>query len=816
MNIADNFIPRIVIFLLFFCSLTCSAQVSQKAFESSNTSDSIKTPSKEMTRDLAGRGLKQSEENFREHQVVLKQNRNFFLIKNEIEETKNFLRKGFNYSRIRREISQLIQWKELSIEGVITHKDSIQTVRNLATTYTLLNELLNRTNGKLNQILTYQKSLGLFQYRLDSLAMDSALYQVPDDSVSMVNYFQKLQFLIRDLKPVNKELKAALDSMQNIEIQVNKFKFDLESVISGTEALRARLFEQFNTNELENLGQTRINDRPVWKIISYSMGKTKLVLLFYVVNHSEMVVLILLFIAAIYFYLVMLKRKVSRENVPQHLIDQVNVLRNPLAFATLLVLTVFPVLLPMPPFVLNGLIWIICAASLTVMIRKSVSRSGFVAWIFFILLFLLSFLNNLILRHSTFERLSMLFLSVSGLAAGIFILVTKKRKEIKEKIILVSIGIMIILQLPAIYYNITGGFNLAKIFMTIGLFVVTIAFLVYWTARFLSSVLRISYYFYHGSEGEKLSLTDEIGNIKVPGFYYVLFFAGWFILIGRDFFFYQTIIDPFRNSLAATRTIGEFSFNYKSILVFFLVLILSAAISQVVSFLASENTILPGKPKKSRLGSWLVLIRITLITAGVLVAFIAAGIPMDRFAFILGAMSVGIGFGLQSLVNNLISGLVIAFEKPVNVGDIVEFGGRTGTMKSIGIRSSVITTLDGADVIIPNGDLLNQHLVNWTLGNSRRRFDLVLNVSLGSDLELTKNLLVGLMLKDERILKDPLPIVLVNKFDVSSVELILRFWASHFDIGREVKSDLIPAIEALFYEQGLTIPFPRQEVHIIP
>lgn len=107
----------------------------------------------------------------------------------------------------------------------------------------------------------------------------------------------------------------------------------------------------------------------------------------------------------------------------------------------------------------------------------------------------------------------------------------------------------------------------------------------------------------------------------------------------------------------------------------------------------------------------MLLVRITIITVGVLLAFVSAGIPMDRFAIILGALSVGIGFGLQTLINNLVSGVIIAFEKPINVGDIVEITGQTGRMKSIGIRSSVVTTWDGADVIIPNGDLLNQHLL---------------------------------------------------------------------------------------------------------
>jgi potassium efflux system protein len=105
---------------------------------------------------------------------------------------------------------------------------------------------------------------------------------------------------------------------------------------------------------------------------------------------------------------------------------------------------------------------------------------------------------------------------------------------------------------------------------------------------------------------------------------------------------------------------------------------------------------------------------------------------MDRFTIIISASGVGIGFGLQTLVNNLVSGIIIAFEKPVNLDDIIEIGGQTGQMKSIGIRSSIITTFDGANVIIPNGDLLSQHMTNWTMGSTRRRYEINVGVAYGT------------------------------------------------------------------------------------
>ncbi|MEI6883945.1 MAG: mechanosensitive ion channel domain-containing protein [Bacteroidota bacterium] len=798
--------------LAFYC-FTCFAQVSIPLVDSVHALDFEMHAKQSKAKDLADLGLKQSQANYRQHQLVLKQSRNFFLLKNEIEKARNFLRIGFKYHEIRDELIQLTRWREQAVDGVITNEDKIQTVPNLTTTSRLLNELLKRTDNRLQQILAYHRSLGHSQSRLDSLAMDSIIYQVPVDSASMTSYLQKLLFLTRDINPVNTKLKTSLDSIQKLEIQVNLLKFELESDIIETESLHSKVFQQFRTNELGFFGENLINDRPFGQIITYSYGKAKLAIFFYSVNHRDKIILILVFALGLYLYLLMLRRKVNNEGSHGHLTGSGHVLGNPLASAILISLTISQFFLPLPPFIFNCVIWILITFSLILILKKSFTPFLFKTWLFFILLFLLALISNLILRHSSFELCSMLLLSFSGVSAGIFFLVSKKKKEIKDRIIFVLIGLLALLQIPAIYFNLTGGFNLAKIFMTNGIFTFIVV-LLFWTARFVNETLLISFYFYQGSEGKTRLLPDEKASKDLPFFYYLICFAGWFVLILRSTYYFQTLFLPFRDSLTTTRTIGMFSFNYQSILIFMLVIFLSALISRIVLFLSSDNMSIHKNSKKGGLGSWLVLIRIAIITAGVLVAFIAAGFPMDRFAIILGAVSVGIGFGLQTLVNNLISGLVIAFEKPVNVGDIVEFAGQTGRMKSIGIRSSVVTTWDGADVIIPNGDLLNQHLVNWTLGSSHRRFELLLGVAYGTDLDKTKRLLLDLMQNDSRILKDPQPLAFVTKFSSSSVHISLKFWVPHFDIGFDVRSDLIVSIDSLFRERGIIIPFPQQDVHI--
>jgi small-conductance mechanosensitive channel len=195
-------------------------------------------------------------------------------------------------------------------------------------------------------------------------------------------------------------------------------------------------------------------------------------------------------------------------------------------------------------------------------------------------------------------------------------------------------------------------------------------------------------------------------------------------------------------------------------------------------------------------------------------AVAAAGIPVDRITIVLGALGVGIGFGLQTLVNNLVSGLIIAFEKPVNVGDIVDVDGQGGKMKSIGFRSSVISTWDGADVVMPNGDLLNAHLINWSLGGNRKRISILIGIAYDADLEKCRQLLTEILNNDQRISKNPGPVVQFEQFSNSSIDLRIYFWTKHIGDTSATRSDLIIAIVAAFKANGIAIPFPQQDIHL--
>jgi small-conductance mechanosensitive channel len=346
-----------------------------------------------------------------------------------------------------------------------------------------------------------------------------------------------------------------------------------------------------------------------------------------------------------------------------------------------------------------------------------------------------------------------------------------------------------------------GLYNLSKNLMTAGYFNVIIGILFLWTIRFIN---------------ETLSLASRVYSGLDKNLFYILLVIGWFTLFGRNFYSFHLISQPMNSLLFDERTLGNYTFNISNILLFFFIIGVSVIVSRIVSFFASDQrpSLSDKNDNKAGVGSWLLLIRILIISTGIFLACAAAGIPMDRIAIILGALGVGIGLGLQALVNNLVSGLILAFEKPVNVGDVVEIGGQSGTMKSIGFRSSVISTWDGADMIIPNGDLLNAHLVNWTLSGSMRRVEILVGVAYKTDLKKAKELLLELFKNDERILLQPAPQVIIKEFNSNSIDIRVLFWVNKYGDWAVTKSDLITAIDQAFKQHKIEIPFPQQDIYI--
>jgi len=206
-----------------------------------------------------------------------------------------------------------------------------------------------------------------------------------------------------------------------------------------------------------------------------------------------------------------------------------------------------------------------------------------------------------------------------------------------------------------------------------------------------------------------------------------------------------------------------------------------------------------------------------LFIIAIMAGLSAAGFNFGNLAIIAGALSVGIGFGLQNIVNNFVSGLVLLFERPIRKGDWIEVGGTEGVVKDIQIRSTVIQTFDRSDVIVPNSELISGQVTNWVLSSQSGRAIVPVGVAYGTDTEKVRDILMAIAEENDDVVKTgymPDPRVLFRAFGDSSLNFELRVFLYNVDNRLSVISDINFAIDKAFREQGIEIPFPQRDLHI--
>lgn len=207
------------------------------------------------------------------------------------------------------------------------------------------------------------------------------------------------------------------------------------------------------------------------------------------------------------------------------------------------------------------------------------------------------------------------------------------------------------------------------------------------------------------------------------------------------------------------------------------------------------------------------LIHYAFMLIGCLLALGALGVDLQSITIIGGALGVGIGFGLQSIVNNFVCGLILLFERPVKVGDLVEIDSQWAQIKKIGLRATIVETFDQAELVVPNSEFVNNKVKNWTLTNRASRLAIPVGVAYGSDVAQVLRILRECAEEHPLVMKNRPPMVLFMKFGESSLDFEVRVYAE-VDHRLTVQSELLQSIDRRFREAGIEIPFPQRDFHI--
>ena len=209
------------------------------------------------------------------------------------------------------------------------------------------------------------------------------------------------------------------------------------------------------------------------------------------------------------------------------------------------------------------------------------------------------------------------------------------------------------------------------------------------------------------------------------------------------------------------------------------------------------------------------IVKYVIVIAGIFSILQTNGIDLSAFGILAGALGVGIGFGLQNITNNFISGLIILFEQPIKVGDRIEVGDISGDVIKISARSTTVVTNDNISVIIPNSKFIDDQVINWSHNEHKVRFNFPVGVSYKEDPEKVKHILLEVAKDNPYVLDSPQPDVLFDEFADSSLNFYLRVWTSEYVSKPKVlKSQLYFEIFKRFGEAGIEIPFPQRDLHI--
>jgi len=449
-------------------------------------------------------------------------------------------------------------------------------------------------------------------------------------------------------------------------------------------------------------------------------------------------------------------------------------------------------------------------AALCYLLFPYLSKHSKVMWVGICALWIYYALDDILLESAFGERWGLFIAGILLIAICIKIWQYKNEHFVKipespaTKALVIFTMTQVVL---SIVFNLTGRVSLAKIF---GVSAIQCLVLGITLKVFCATVLEAVYIqseAYHDSRFSDFINFKELQS-RFQKILWIIASIVWSVSLIRDMTLYDLFTAFLGEFITAQRNIGSMSFTFGSIAVFFAILWLSSVISGFINFFFGNQKV---TGKQSKIGSMMLLIRLAIWTVGFLIAVGAAGIPLDKLSFVLGALGVGIGFGLQNIVNNLVSGVILAFERPIQVGDQIEVGGRAGTVQEIGVRASKIKNGQGADIIIPNGDLLSQPLINWTMHDLSKQVEFTITVPLDVNVQNVKSIMSDTLKKSQNILQTPAPVVILQTFVDNGIDVRVLFWIPDLSKSGSTRSNVMVEILDALTKAGIDLTLPTSD-----
>ncbi len=696
-----------------------------------------------------------------------------------------------------------------------------------------LDNMIFKWSGYSDRLSGWQRTLNRFQSRnsigLKTLEQDLQSWTLTASTVAQegipISVTESINKSIDELTTVITDIKDQNNFILTVETRIVEEKDEITQLVNDLENwIQSGELKMFNRRH-EPIWQTSFKRTDAEKARSGEnsfMEKVRVIPDYFITYENDLNVYalwILLIIALVFYLRRRLKElDVSDKNRRVQRMKEI-ITKNAIATVSFLILLAIIIFLINLPQTLAELLAVGLLTSAMLLFKPYAYRE-FKWLIFFVMVaFVMEQVKSYFWFTSANYRLYMLAQSTFALAVIAYYMM--QRDKVKElvmgpigKTIYQTIPLLIVIYTVGIIANILGYTNLSDLMLKIGTMGAVITVYTSGILIVFGGILAAAIILYFESKESFDVSYREFLQKKAQFAVGVFAVSFWviFFLLSADL--YRPLMKSLELWLSEPWEFGKMSVTPQNILSFIAVLVVTFVITRFIATIIQGGVMRPLKLSRGIPSAISLVIRYFIIVFGVVLSMGALGVDLSGFSLMAGALGVGIGFGLQGIISNFVAGIILTFERPVLPGDTVEIGTVMGIVDRIGVRSSVVRTFDGADVVVPNNNLLNNELTNWTQSDVKKRIEIKIGVAYGTDPNIVLEILKDIALGYKYAQKEPAPMPLFDEFGDSSLNFRLLFWVP-VEFVLSAKSDVSIEVYNRFEEAGIKIPFPQRDINII-
>ena len=455
------------------------------------------------------------------------------------------------------------------------------------------------------------------------------------------------------------------------------------------------------------------------------------------------------------------------------------------------------------PALFLELLHLLLLGMLTILFKNKWSKVSMKNWILLLGLFFTLCFLDLFIEVGLLQRCAFIIINILGIRYGLV-----QIKSLKEQLYIKAFFkwasiIFIGLNGLSILYNLFGRVSLSNMLSLTAFISLTQIVALSVLLKIILEIIILQIYTTRVKRGfEKIFDHESLSDTLKKPFIIIICYM-WLVVIASNLNIWESLRSSLGSILSHPNTIGSITFTLGNIVLFFIIIWAAHLLQKYVAYFFGEIEDENEENVNKRQHSKLLITRLLVLIGGYLLAVAASGMPLDKLSILLGALGVGVGLGLQNVVNNFVSGIILIFDKPIQVGDVIEISSESGRVKSMGLRTTKINASNGAEIIIPNGNLLSQSITNWTYTDNFKLVEISIEIT-GDTTPDDINAIIMEALKSLSLINmDKTPQIYYSAISEGKYKILVKFWCSIYRT-EETISSARQVLFSNFKAKGLT------------